>query len=314
MLAISIVVHENERYLPDCLASLYANTRTPFEVYVTLNTGWREAFLPLREAYPAIHWITNDAPQGFAANHNHVLQLSQAEMIAILNDDLTLHEGALDKLVAYLEANADVGIVGPKLLNPDGTQQVSTYSDPTFLRALYRVSGLAGLTSQQSAARRSLQRLGIGKLVKIESLSFNNTVRDAPIIKGAVMLVRHAAYESVGGMDETTRMYGEEADWHLRMRRGGWRVVFYPDAEVTHYGQGQASLNLRGWLLTEDRKAILNYALKHRPRWQAETLRGFIIGTHSVYALLWLFANRERARDYWRVVRMAASFRKENAN
>ena len=302
MLAVSIVVHEDERYLPGCLASLYAHTRRPFEVYVTLNTGWRNAFQPLRDAHPDIHWILNDTPKGFAANHNHVLALAQAQVIAILNDDLILHDGALDTLAAYLDANADVGIVGPKLLNSDGSQQVSTYSDPTFLRSLYRVSGLASLTSQQSAARRWLQRLGIGKLVKIESLSFNNSVRDVTIIKGAAMLVRRAAYETVGGMDETTRMYGEEADWHLRMRRGGWRVVFYPNAEVTHYGQGQASLNLRGALLVEDRKAILNYALKHRPRWQAEILRAFIIATHSIYGLFW--------RDYWRVVQMAAGFRR----
>ena len=57
MLAVSIVVHEDERILPGSLASLYAHTRMPFEVYVTHNTGWREAFQPLREAYPSIQWI-----------------------------------------------------------------------------------------------------------------------------------------------------------------------------------------------------------------------------------------------------------------
>jgi GT2 family glycosyltransferase len=142
----------------------------------------------------------------------------------------------------------------------------------------------------------------------VDSLNFNNNTRAVSIIKGAAMVVRRAAFEQVGGMDETTRAYGEEADWHLRLRQAGWQVVYLDDALITHFGAGQANLRLHGWVLAEDRKAILAYYLKHRPRWQALCVRWMILVMHSLWALLWLPFNRSNSRDHWQTVKMAATF------
>jgi GT2 family glycosyltransferase len=304
MLTISIVVHGNDAYLENCIQSITRQTTTPHHIVVTLNTGWTDTLRRISAAYPDIEFVVNAAPRGFAANHNAVLRRTQTDYAAILNDDILLHESALDQLVNYLSQHPNVALVGPRLLNPDGSIQISTYSDPQLLRSLYRVSGLAGLTSQRSLLRRLLLRIG-GNRLKLESLNYNAEIRDVPIIKGAVMVVRRAAWEQAGLMDEATEFYGEEADWHWRMRQAGWQILFYPTARVTHFGLGQATLKLRGPLLVHDRKAILNYYIKHRPRWQAQTLRLFIVVSHTLRALLTLPFDRALTADIWRVVRMA---------
>lgn len=314
MLTISLIVHEDFSHIAKALESLFATTKTSCAIYVVINKGDSAQVDALREQFPELNYIVNEHPQGFAANHNRVMQLAQTDYIALLNDDIELQTGALDLLVSYLQAHPQVGLVGPRLNNPDGTQQVSTYSDPSLFRTLYKLSGLAVLTHQQSAARRWLGKVGVLRLFKAESLSFNNTTRAVPIIKGAVMVIRRAAYLQLGGMDETTRAYGEEPDWHWRLRNAGWEIVYVPDAQVTHFGLGQARLHLRGWVLCEDRKANLNYYLKHRPSWQAAVVRMTIIWAHSFWGIVWLLPDAKRAAAHFETVRMGLTFRRAAAS
>lgn len=310
MLTVSLLVHEDFSRIAAALDSLYATTQTPCDVYVVINKGDPAKVEALRAQFPHVQYIINEQPQGFAANHNMIMQVAKTDYIALLNDDLELHEGALDTLVEYLQVHPQAGLVGPRLDNPDGTQQVSTYSDPSLFRTLYKISGIAALTHQQSAARKVLGKLGLLRLFKVESLAFDNRTRAVPIIKGAVMVLRRAAYAQVGGMDTITLAYGEEADWHWRLRQAGWDVVYVPEARVTHYGLGQAQLKLTGWMLREDRKASLNYYLKHRPRWQAMLVRVAIVLAHSFWGLVWLLPDHKRGRANFDTVRMALTFKR----
>lgn len=310
-LTVSIIVHGDFSHVKPALQSLYATTITPCRVYVVINTGPAPQVEDLRRTFPQVRSIVNATPLSFAANHNRVMQQAETDYVALLNDDIILHENALDILVNYLDTHPEAGLVGPQLRNPDGTNQVSTYSDPSLPRMIYKISGLAVLTRQGGLLRRWLLRIGIGKVLKIESLVSPDTVRPVPVIKGAAMVVRRAAYEQVGLMDETTRAYGEEMDWHLRMRQAGWQVVFVPQARVTHYGSGQAQLQLQGWQLIEDRKAILNYYLKHRPRWEVLVVRCTIVLSHSIGGLCWLLFARDRARVHLQTMQLGIGWQRE---
>jgi GT2 family glycosyltransferase len=309
MLTVSMVVHQNFGFIEQALSTLYISTSLPLETYVIINAGEKSHVATLKSQFPQVHYIINDTPQGFAANHNMILRLARTDFIALLNDDILIHEHALDILVDYLQSHPDTGVAGPLLRNGDGTQQVSVYSDPRLLRSMYRVSGFAVFTSQNSKLRRVLIKSGLLRGLKVESLKFDNRARPVPIVKGAAMVIRRAAYEQVGGMDETTRAYGEEADWHWRFREAGWQIAFVPEAVITHFGAGQANLQLRGWVLVEDRKAILYYYLKHRPSYQALLIRLTIVLSHFLWTLLWLLFDRKRASDHLQVVKMALSFR-----
>jgi GT2 family glycosyltransferase len=149
----------------------------------------------MQAEFPDIEIAVNDQPRGFAANHNAVLHRARTEFVALLNDDVILHQGALDTLINYLKDHPNVGLVGPALQNPDGSSQVSAYSDPSLFRTIYKVTGLASLTHQQSHLRKWLGRLGIFSLLNVESLKTHAGTRPVPVIKGTVMAVRQVAYQ-----------------------------------------------------------------------------------------------------------------------
>ena len=313
ILTVSFIVHEDFTHIAQALRSFYTTNSPPGEVYVTINSGYDAQVDQLRVEFPDIQILVNTTPQGFAANHNHIMRLAETEYVALLNDDIILHDGALAKMVNYLQSNSQAGLVGAALQNPDGSPQVSVYSDPELLRALYKISGLAVITHQQSVVRRWMIKVGVGRLLKVESLRTQTTARPVPTVKGVAMVVRQAAYREVGLMDETTLAYGEEADWHLRLRQAGWQVVHVPEAKVTHFGLGQARLQLRGPLIVEDRKAILNYFLKHRPQWQVVVLRVAIVFSHLFWSLVWLPFSRSHASNHYQVAHMGLTWQRASS-
>ncbi|MCB9438306.1 MAG: glycosyltransferase [Anaerolineales bacterium] len=305
-LAISFIISGPDfAYIKEALRSLKATTQTPHRIYVVVNNGMAPndpALLALLDDYPDLGYIINQDRMGFAANHNQVMVAADAEYVALLNDDIILHEGAMDKLVAYMDAHPDVGLTGSQQYNPDGTHQVAVYDDPSLFRMIYKISGFAKLTTEQSLTRRVLQRTGLANILGVESLKLQTQTHEVDIIKGVVMFVRRTTYEQAGMMDETTPIYGEEAEWHLRIRKAGWKVVFVAESKVTHFGQGQATLNLKGRILVEDRRSILNYFIKHRPRWQVWVIRAAIVTSHTFWGVVWFPFSRSRSQTHFQTV------------
>lgn len=299
-LTVSLIVHQNFGYIQRALETLFAGTSYSMTVYVVINQGTREDVERLRTIFPHVHLVENDHPQGFAANHNQIMRLAQSDFVALLNDDIEIHPGALDRMCDYLKQHPQVGLAGASLINSDGTPQVSVYSDPSLPLTLYKISGVSWLTAEGTRLRSLLQRL---KIVKLSSWVEQREDREVNVVKGAVMVVRRAAYDHVGLMDEATRMYGEEIDWHLRFRKQGWTVAYVATAKVTHYGIGQR-ISFR--TLVDDRVSLLNYYFKHKPKWQGAILRMAIVTTHAFGAVVCLPFNSEWAQAYWQTAVIAA--------
>jgi len=299
-LTVSIIVHQNFGYIQRALETLFAGTSCSMTVYVVINQGAREDIERLRTTFPQVHLVENDHPQGFAANHNQIMRLAQSDFVALLNDDIEIHLGALDRMCDYLKLHPQVGLAGASLINSDGTPQVSVYSDPRLPLTLYKISGVSRITAEGTRLRSLLQRL---KIIRLSSWVEQMEDREVNVVKGVAMVVRRTAYEQVGLMDEATRMYGEEIDWHLRFRKGGWIVAYIATAKVTHYGVGQ---RISCKTLVDDRISLLNYYLKHKPKWQAAVLRIAIFTTHSFGAMVCLPFNPEWAQAYWQTALMTA--------
>jgi GT2 family glycosyltransferase len=304
-IVVSVLVHRDFSHIQAALESLYRSTRRQCQVIVVVNLGELAQIEALAAAFPQVEIIVNEQPQSFAANHNQIMRQFPAAYYALLNDDIILQDNALDVLIDYLEAHPDVAVAGPRLQNADGSYQVSVYSDPTLFRMLYKISGLARITRQGSWLRQLVMKTGI---VPVQSLQMPQEAQAVDVIKGAVMIVRGAAYQQVGPMDEITLAYGEEIDWHLRFRAAGWQVAIVPQAQVTHYGSGQAELELHGWQLVEDRKAILNYFIKHKPRWQALIIRLAIILAHGLTGLFWWLVRSQRAQAHFETARVGLAW------
>lgn len=235
----SIVSGSNEEMLFGCLESLtktMKGSRYGWGVTVTCNTPGSGLAGRLRARYPDASIMDNDVSRGFAANHNRVLRLCRARYLWLLNDDLLILPDAIRLVTKFLDRpeNARVGVASPRLLNPDGTLQPSTYGFPSMPQILLAHSGLRehrltdALLSRVAPVLRS--REGSSRY-----WAHNKTI-EVDTVRGACVAIRMKAARQVGPMVEVAIVGGEETEWHRRFHQYGWKVVFYPEASVIHYG------------------------------------------------------------------------------
>lgn len=252
-LSIVIVSWNVKKVLVDCLGSVEENPASePFEVVLVDNASSDGTVETIRNKFPNVIVIANSQNLGFAAANNQGIEKSQGEYILLLNPDTMVHSDSLDVLIEFMEENEDVGICGPQLLNQDGTIQSSARCFPTFRGALYRHTALRFLHIFREEYKKWLMK------------GFDHkSQRDVDQIMGAAFLLRTAAIDNVGAMDETFFMYYEEVDLCCRMKQAGWRVVFMPEAVITHLGgqsSGQIPVKKQMMAIT----SLLKFFRKHR--------------------------------------------------
>ena len=263
-LDVSVVFGANEEHIAACLGSIEDGDRSDLDVRVTVFANDPDSRLAddLARRFPAMRFIRNERVRGFAENHNDVLRASTADHVLVLNDDVLLRPDTLRACVEFLERpeNARVASLSPRLLNPDGSLQRSTYSFPTLPRAWLSVTGLRGVLPfgrvTDLAARLTRRDDGRSRF-----WAHDRTV-DVDTFRGACMFVRVETLRELGPLDEASRIGVEEVEWHRRAIGAGWRVVFFAGAEAVHYGSRTIRLDPR--LRNEYLKGFLNYFAKHR--------------------------------------------------
>jgi GT2 family glycosyltransferase len=220
-----IIVSYNTRSMTlDCLRTLYSQLATlTAEVFVVDNASRDGSADAVAEAFPEIRVIRNPSNAGFGAANNLALQMAAGRYILLLNSDAFPHDGCVAALVRYLDDHPAVGLVGPRLVNPDGSLQRSCWRFPSPLRSWLDSFWLTSLLSGHPAFD-DYRRWP------------HDSEREVDFVIGACLLVRREAYEQVGGFDERFFMYQEETDWQLRLKKAGWRVMFTPSGTVTHLG------------------------------------------------------------------------------
>jgi GT2 family glycosyltransferase len=229
-LAVVILNYNRADLLADCLDSIYAApTRCDLTVWVVDNASSDGSVALVRERYPQAHLIASPVNGGFSAGNNlavrEIIAAGSADYVMLLNNDTLVPAGAFDGLVDYLEAHPDVGIVGPRLLLPDGSLDLACRrSFPTPEVSFYKMSGLARLfPNSPRFARYNMTYLDPGVETEVDA------------VVGACMLLRAGVIAEVGLLDEQFFMYGEDLDWCYRVKQYGWRVVYYPSVIVHHY-------------------------------------------------------------------------------
>jgi hypothetical protein len=265
---VSVIVGANQQLIFDCLDSFlkYAPPNYTFRIIVTCNqanTGMPDR---LHSKFDIRQWeiLENCRPRGFAENHNAVLKDSTADYVFILNDDLVFTQGAVEKMLGFMERpeNQKVAMLSPKLLNPDGTLQPSTYGFPSALKAFMAISGLRQLIPFSSMMNRVAYWIGLGR--GNSRFWEHDRIVDVDTFRGACVLGRMKAVREVGLMHTISLATGEEMEWHYRFWKFGWRVVFFPEAQVIHIGQQTIRTNPA--LRNESLKAYLYFFKKHYSR------------------------------------------------
>lgn len=178
--------------------------------------------------------VENTENLGFGRANNQGFALTAAPLLLILNPDTEVTPGAIDKLIATVSSGERVGGAGPRLLNADGSLQVSVWRNPPAAWEML-VTGLK-------------LHLLLPKRIRGELLLANhwqhNRRRVVNMLSGAAMLIKHQVIDEVGGFDDRFHMYGEDNEWCLRIVRAGWTLVFEPDSVIMHHG---AASSLKRW-------------------------------------------------------------------
>ncbi len=219
---------ELEQHVPGWLAGAAAR-----ELIVVDNTGRDGTAEGVRARFPGATVLVNERPLGFAANCNAGIARSRGRSVLLLNPDVRVEPGAIDRLRAYLDAHPRAGIVGPRLLNPDGSLQLSCRRFSTPVLFALRGLGLERALERHPAQRRALMQDWT-----------HDAPRDVDWVFGAAMLVRREAMADAGPLDPAFRLYCEDQEWCHRMWAHGWEVHYVPDATMVHAHRRSS----RSWL------------------------------------------------------------------
>jgi N-acetylglucosaminyl-diphospho-decaprenol L-rhamnosyltransferase len=231
-LSVVIVSWNTRDLLARCLESI---DRSPpgcgYEVWVVDNASSDGSAQMVRERFRWVHLIENEQNVGFAAANNQAIRLSgscpgsgrSSEYIVLLNSDTEVRPGALEALVAFMQDHPAAGAAGARLLNSDGSLQLSCHPMLTPGREVWRLLFLERLWPR---AKYPMQRWD------------PQTPRRVEVIKGACLLLRRPALDQVGLLDEGYFMYTEEVDLCYRMALAGWELWWVPGAEVVHHEAG----------------------------------------------------------------------------
>jgi GT2 family glycosyltransferase len=251
--AIVIVNHEARESLVECLTSLPAATpglRT--EVFVVDNASRDGSAELVSRRFPGIKLIASEENLGFARACNLAIARTQAPFILLLNPDTVCRPAAVTKLLHLLESRPRAAAVGPRLVYPDGTLQASAFRIPTLLVECTDTLGFMRILPQAWLQRASLLQ---GLLPASGHFDPHDTTRRVDFVIGACLLLRRAALQEVGPIDESFFLYYEEIDLCLRLGQAGWQVFHHPDALVVHAVGRSAS-----------QKPALSYLARHHSR------------------------------------------------
>ena len=294
-LSIVIVNWNTQDLLRDCLISVgEALGALQAQIIVVDNASDDSSCEMVRCEFPKVQLIKSKKNLGFAGGNNIALARTESRYVLLLNTDTLVHGEVLPEAINWLDQNPDVAILGPRVLNTDGTIQPSCSSFPSLKYLAMQTMGLTRFARWDSYRMTGWDR---------------SSERHVEVISGAAMFVRKSAIDEVGLLDESFFFYGEETDWCRRFTAAGWGVVFAPIPDITHFGNGSAArLNHRRDVLMTEGTVRLH--LKHGGVVAAPMCLLILCAHNLTRAIFWSVAGilcrpgaRMRAIHFAKVVR-----------
>lgn len=255
-ISIVIVSWNAQEYLVKCLRSImetrgYLN----LEVIVVDNASTDGSSNAVAQEFPWVQVIQSRENLGFARGNNVGIARSRGRYVCLINSDVIVLEGCLQGLMKFMDANPAVGLAGPRILNPDGTLQISMRRSPS----LWANWGQAFFLDRVPLVHTLFPR------VEIQPLE-GDGIQDAPVLYGMFWIASRRALEQVGGLDEDYFMYGEDVDWCRRFHAAEWQVKYYPFSEAIHFGGASSAVAPVKYFI-ENRKSRLLYFQKNHGGW-----------------------------------------------
>ena len=248
-LSVIVVSHNTRELLAACLDSLATHLRgVAHEVCVVDNASTDGSADMVRERFPRVRLIAEEGNRGFSAAVNVALQATTGRYVCWLNPDARLLNGGMAAVLAYLDAHEQAGIIGPQLVNADGSVQLSSRSFPSYATAFFNRNSLLTRFFPRNRYTRDY----------LHTDRDHDVVQETDWVSGACLIHRRA----LGGLDERFFMYMEDIDFCLRASEGGWRVVYHPALRVLHHiGGSSRHMPVRRAIVLH--RSIWRYYAKH---------------------------------------------------
>jgi len=242
-LSIVIVSYNTRDMLRDCLRSIREQTRqASYEVVVVDNASADGSAAAVRAGFPSVRLIENSANAGFSGANNQAIPETSGRYLLLLNADTLILDGALDRMVRYLDEHPETGIAGAKMYDAGGRPWHYETWDVTPWRYL-----LGPWLLRRNGDRGTVE---------------------ADWVCGACLMIRREVIDRIGLLD--TFMFGEDWDWCYRARLAGWKVAHLGDARIVHYWGGSAGrAELSPGRLFVTRQSRIYYVRKHLGKWRA---------------------------------------------
>ena len=214
------------------IESLFSSTKeVDFRTFLINNTPDKNVKNWLNENFPDVHVHENTQPRGFAENINQIIrEFPFFDYYLLVNPDVICHPGMIEHLIAGMEKDDRIGVIGPKLINFDGSVQPSRRRFASFRVLLYRALHLDNVIKNLPAVDHYL-------MINEEFAS----ISEVDWVTGAIMLLRKKALDDVGLLDERFFLYFEDEDLCCRMWQKGWKVCYLTEASAyhTHMAEGR---------------------------------------------------------------------------
>lgn len=241
-LSVCIVTWNLKNLLIECIESIYQyTTDINYEIIVVDNGSEDGTAVDVRKKFPGLHIIIYETNQGFTFANNQAMRRANGRYVILLNNDTLLQENALAKMVDYMDRFDNIGALGCKLRSLDGRIEPSANYDVKWHDGLNSLFGMHRLLPNNRYFGRP----------RMNHIDYENIICDVGWLTGAALMVRREAYEQVGLLDETIFAFSEDWEWCVRIRNGGWRVVYFSQTEIIHYGGASSHANNKNSSISE---------------------------------------------------------------
>lgn len=252
-ISIIIVAWNSEKFIRNCLDSIIQNgVELLPEIILVDNNSSDYTIKIVEEHYPQVNLIRNRDNLGYAKSNNQGIENSHGEYLLLLNPDTEVQVKSLILMTQFMEKNPHTGALGPQLLNSDGTIQPSCREFPTYATLLWEFSGLSRLFPKSRIFGH--WRMGY--------FDFNR-IREVDQPMGSCLLLRRKTLKEVGVFDQSFPMFFNDVDLCYRIRKAGWKIFFYPDAQILHH-KGASTRQVKRRMIWCSHLAFFRFFRKHK--------------------------------------------------
>lgn len=264
-LSIIIVNFNTSNLLRKCLNKVYKSLsfgkiEKESEVIIIDNASSDDSISMVQNNFPKVAIISNEKNLGFSVANNQGIRKSSGKYILLLNSDTEVEKDTLVNLLHKIKSEESIGVVGGKLLNPDGSIQPSAGFFPNLSKVFFWMFFIDDVPY-------------LNKLLRpyhMENKSFYAKEHSVDWVTGACFIFSREIIEKAGLLDENIFMYGEELEWCFRIKKSGLNIVYTPAANILHH-KGASSAGAEG--IIEEFKAILYLYTKHQSAWELPLVR-----------------------------------------